>query len=188
MYAVLGLCQILGAMQYDTAADSRAPRCDLFKKEAVRRAVIINTDFLRIPPLKMVFQGFPQLVPQARHLNNLMQIFPAVELIASCDLLRDGELAPLCVIRIFSGLRKGVKRPIGQPNAFLPAPHAASAFFLQPGELDLQHLHTIRPFCQPQGSKRATVAANQVALRPLLQLLKFPAQESKPGGGFSSPG
>ena len=65
-------------MQDDAAADSRAPGRDLFKEEAVRRTVIINEDLLRIPPLEMVFQSFPQLVPQERSLGDLMEILPAV--------------------------------------------------------------------------------------------------------------
>ena len=66
-------------MQDDAAADSRAPGRDLFKEEAVRRTVIINEDLLRIPPLEMVFQSFPQLVPQERPLGDLMEILPAVK-------------------------------------------------------------------------------------------------------------
>ena len=45
MYAVLGLCQVLGAIQDDAAANSSAVRRVFFKKEAVRLAVIINDDF-----------------------------------------------------------------------------------------------------------------------------------------------
>ena len=75
-------------MQDDAAADSRAPGRDLFKEEAVRRTVIINEDLLRIPPLEMVFQSFPQLVPQERSLGDLMEILPAVKFKAAGHLLR----------------------------------------------------------------------------------------------------
>ena len=49
MYAVLGLRQVLGAMQDDAAADSPAIRRVFFKKEAVRLAVIINDDLGPFP-------------------------------------------------------------------------------------------------------------------------------------------
>ena len=62
MYAVLGLCQVLGAMQDDAAANSSAIRRVFFKKEAVRLAVIINDDLFCATPLEMPPQDSSQLM------------------------------------------------------------------------------------------------------------------------------
>ena len=102
MDAVLGFLQVIRTMQDDAAADSRAPGRDLFKEEAVRRTVIINEDLLRIPPLEMVFQSFPQLVPQERSLGDLMEILPAVWLSSVLSVLTGiaaaKGMASLCVL------------------------------------------------------------------------------------------
>lgn len=110
MDAVLGFLQVIRTMQDDAAADSRAPGRDLFKEEAVRRTVIINEDLLRIPPLEMVFQSFPQLVPQERSLGDLMEILPAVKFKAAGHLLRHGELAPVPSGHIRPGLHTLVEQ------------------------------------------------------------------------------
>ena len=75
MYAVLGLCQVLGAIQDDAAANSSAIRRVFFKKEAVRLAVIINDDLFCATPLEMPPQDSSQLAPQNRPPGNLMEIF-----------------------------------------------------------------------------------------------------------------
>ena len=113
MYAVLGLCQVLGAMQDDAAADPSAIRRVFFKEEAVRQPVIINDDLFCAAPLKMPPQDSSQLAPENGPPGNLMEIFPAVELIAARDHLRDGELAPFCTIHILSIFHKDMERLIG---------------------------------------------------------------------------
>lgn len=175
MYAVLGLCQVLGAMQDDTAADPYAIRRVFFKKEAVRLAVIINDDLFCATPLEMPLQDPSQLAPQNGPPGNLMEIFPAVELITGRDRLRDREVAPLCAIHILSIFHEDMERLIGQPNTLLPAVYFAGTDLLEPGEPDIQHLRAIRSLRQPQDGKGTAVTGNQPALGPLLQLLEFAA-------------
>ena len=132
MYAVLGLCQVLGAMQDDTAADPYAIRRVFFKKEAVRLAVIINDDLFCATPLEMPLQDPSQLAPQNGPPGNLMEIFPAVELITGRGHLRDGEVAPFCAIHILSIFHEDMERLIGQPNTLLPAVYFAGTDLLEP--------------------------------------------------------
>ena len=121
MYAVLGLCQVLGAIQDDAAANSSAIRRVFFKKEAVRLAVIINDDLFCATPLEMPPQDPSQLTSQNGPPGNLMEIFPAVELITRHEHFRDGKVVPLCAIHILSIFHKDMERLIGQPNILLPA-------------------------------------------------------------------
>ena len=136
MYAVLSLCQILGAIQDDAAANSSAVRRVFFKKEAVRLAVIINDDLFCAAPLEMPPQDSSQLAPQNRPPGNLMEIFPAVELITRHEHFRDGKVVPLCAIHILSIFHKDMERLIGQPNILLPAVYFTGADLLKPGEPD----------------------------------------------------
>ena len=188
MYAVLGLCQVLGAMQDDAAANSSAIRRVFFKKEAVRLAVIINDDLFCSTPLEMPPQDSSQLAPQNRPPGNLMEIFPAVELITRHEHFRDGKVVPLCAIHILSIFHKDMERLIGQPNILLPTVYFTGADLLKPGEPDLQHLHVTWPLRQPQDGKGTAVTGNQPVLWPLLQLLEFASQNGKTVGGFSGPG
>lgn len=151
-------------MQDDAAADSRAPGRDLFKEEAVRRTVIINEDLLRIPPLEMVFQSFPQLVPQERSLGDLMEILPAVKFKAAGHLLRHGELAPVPSGHIRPGLHTLVEAAVGQPHPLLIAAQAVRTGALQPGKADHQHLAVQCP-CEPKGGIAAAVSHDSVLYR-----------------------
>ena len=116
MYAVLGLCQVLGAIQDNAAANSSAIRRVFFKKEAVRLAVIINDDLFCAAPLEMPPQDSSQLAPENGPPGNLMEIFPAVELITRHEHFRNGKVAPLCAIHILSAFHEGMERLIGQPD------------------------------------------------------------------------
>ena len=59
--AVLGLCQVLGAIQDNAAANSSAIRRVFFKKEAVRLAVIINDDLFCATHWKCRSRTLPSL-------------------------------------------------------------------------------------------------------------------------------
>ena len=80
MYAVLGLRQVLGAMQDDTTADPSAIRRVFFKKEAVRQVIIRQDDALIVVPVKVLVQKLPQFVPKDRIFHYGLEIFPAVKL------------------------------------------------------------------------------------------------------------
>lgn len=178
MDAVLGFLQVIRTMQNDAAADSRAPGRDLFKEEAVRRTVIINEDLLRIPPLEMVFQSFPQLVPQERPLGDLMEILPAVKFKAASHLLRHGELAPVPSGHIRPGLHTLVEAAVGQPHPLLIAAQAVRTGALQPGKADHQHLAVQCP-CEPKGGIAAAVSHDNLTPRLPLQLLQRITQDCK---------
>ena len=135
----------------------------------------------------MVFQSFPQLVPQERSLGDLMEILPAVKFKAAGHLLRHGELAPVPSGHIRPGLHTLVEAAVGQPHPLLIAAQAVRTGALQPGKADHQHLAVQCP-CEPKGGIAAAVSHDNLTPRLPLQLLQRITQDCKAVRGFMPPG